>query len=109
MRVESFICGLNELAIEPLFADAGFVAGHEQNRPAPGIEGERSTPDSASRIEPQLLEIAVTRAFERIHSRPAKRWTNVLQKLRLCTQLVLDIFVKCIELVLEFICVFDGP
>jgi hypothetical protein len=66
------IVGLpNQFGIEALFAPAGFVSGHEQNRSTLGVKSESHSPFTICRAESQFLHVGVAGALQSVNAGPA--------------------------------------
>ena len=59
MRVETVIGLADQAAVETLFTAPRFIPRNEQDRLAPGVEGEGYSPFAVSRTEPQFLHVRV--------------------------------------------------
>ena len=69
MRVKTLIRLADQLAVEPLFADARFVPRNEQDRLPLCVESKSNSPLAVGRAEAQFLHIRVARTVQRVNPR----------------------------------------
>jgi hypothetical protein len=79
VRIKAIIRFTDQLAIEASLTDTGFIAGDQQNCPAPRIKGEGHAPFAIRGTETEFLHVRVTRPFERVHSGAAQLRAELLE------------------------------
>lgn len=80
MPVEALVGPLDERAVEPTLAAAGFIARDQQHSATDGVERERDPPLPSGRAKPKLLHVRMPRTVECVHSRPPELRTELPQK-----------------------------
>ena len=82
MLIEPAAGGGYQRTVEPRFAAARLVAGH-QDYGLPGhVEREGDAPNAAASVEAKLLHVGVLRILQRIYMRPSEQRTRAFQKAR---------------------------
>jgi hypothetical protein len=82
-----------------LLPDAsGLVATTQDDRFARRVEGERESPDTIGRVEPQLFHVRVARSRQRIDARSSHLRSEDLQCVDMREQLILNVLVQRLEL-----------
>ena len=109
MCVESVIRLPDQLTVEPVLADARFVAGNKQDRLALGIEGKGHPPFAICRAEAQLLHVCMARSGQRVSARPPQLRPEALEKVRQRQNLRPDVFIQRVELRLKLVADLNDP
>src|ERR1035438_7909680 len=99
----------DELTVEALFAPTRFVSADQQDSSSHRVETEGYSPYAACGIEAQLFHIRVTRTVQRIGTRPAEQWPELLQQLGVGQQFVLHLFREGVKFRLELLVKEDCP
>ena len=72
MRIEPGVGPGRKGTVEPSRGYSRFVAGDQQDRRPPRVEGKGHTPCAVESPEPEFLHVGMTRAFERVDRRPTE-------------------------------------
>jgi hypothetical protein len=92
--VKAFVSRVDQLSLGPFLADAGLVAGYQENGLALRVESKCNPPNTVSCVKSQFLHIRVTRTVERIGPRPPQLRTELFQQCDVGKQLVLHVHVE---------------
>jgi hypothetical protein len=109
MTIEPRIRETDQALVKAPFLCSRLVAGHQDDRAAIRIEGERNTPYPLPGLKPKFLHVRVLGAVKRIHVRASKRRPTFLEGPKLGKQLKTDLAIQVVELPIEFIVEFDAP
>ena len=104
-----FVRFFNQLLVEPLRADAGFVAANQQDATSAGVERKGDSQHLAGRARPKLLHVRVLRAVERIGVRPAKTRPKQFQQVNFGNDLSLGVVVQIGESLVKDVGRFHQP
>jgi hypothetical protein len=87
--------------VEPCRTAARLISGHQQQGLPRRIKGKRHAPHSIVSVEAQLFHVGMLRSIQRVHPRPTKLRTEMLQQLRLGEQFQTDGLTQLLELGFE--------
>ncbi len=87
MIIVSIIGHRNQAPVKTSLVRAALVAPDQQDRLAPGIEGERHAPDFTLPGKAQLFHVGMPRAFQGVHRGTAQVRPELLQQFGVRQQL----------------------
>ena len=109
MSFETDVCFSDQLAIEPLLANTGFVSCNEQDRLALRIESKSNSPYTISHAEPQFLHVWESGVSQSVHIWPAQLRPKLFQEFSPDKNLIMHINAQFVELTFELIADLDNP